>query len=172
MQTFSDRLKISLKKKGLSQTQAAKLCGLSQQSLNYTINKSKKLPQLSITLSNLLNVQPEWLVSGKGRPEIPNVYAIPIIHSGYMLKKHLKNEFKEDEKLQFTFSDEFLGNSAFAYLIKPKEVVICADDITKYPTTQFLSLSVEEGAVAISTTPTKNEFSFPIVEWRKREKDF
>lgn len=172
MSSFSERLKNTLKKKGLSQTEFAKMCGISQQSLNYTINKSKKSSQLVITLSNILNISPNWLISGKGRPEIPNVYAIPIIHSAYMLKKYLTNALAEDEKMQFTFSDGFLGNMAFAYLIRPKEIVICADNTIQYTSTQFLSLAAEEGVVEITATPTKNEQSFPIVEWRKRDRDF
>lgn len=172
MQNFSDRLKNTLKKKGLSQTKVAKMCGVSQQSLNYTIKKGKKSPQLAVNLSNILNISPEWLISGKGRPEIPNVYAIPIIHSAYMLKKYLNNALAEDEKMQFTFSDSFLGNMAFAYLIKPKELVVCADNTTTHTAEQFLSLAAEEGIVEITATSTKNKLSFPIIEWRKRTLDF
>ena len=172
MQNFSDRLKNTLKKKGLSQRKAAKMCGVSQQSFNYTINKGKKSPQLAVNLSNILNISPEWLISGKGRPEVPSVYAIPIIHSAYMLRKYLNNALAEDEKMQFTFSDGFLGNMAFAYLIKPKEIVVCADNSAAHTAEQFLSFSAEEGAVAITAKPIKSKLSFPIIEWRKRTLDF
>ena len=168
MDTFSDRLKKIIEKRGISQAEAAKLCGIAQQSLNYIINSNLKGSKLAPQISSALDINPEWLIYGTGKPDISKLYDLPIMHSAYMLKKHLSDELGQ-ESFGTTVVEVYLGQRSFAYLTKPNEMAICADPDTTFKTADFLVLT-SEGIIMISQK--KLNLSFPIFEWRKRNEDF
>lgn len=170
MCNFSDRLNTIIKKRELSQTEAAKLCGIAQQSLNYIINSKLKSSKLAPQIAEALNINPEWLIYGTGKPELSKLYDLPIIHSAYMLKKLMNREL-DLKTLETTVIDKFLGHGAFAYLTKPNEMAICGESSQKesVSTKEFLTLSNEDMVII---TVKKEKLSFPIFEWRRRYEDF
>lgn len=167
MNTFAERLKIAINKRGISQAEAARLCGIAQQSLNYIIANNLKSSKLAPQIASSLGINPEWLILGHGKFEENKVYELPIIHSPYMLKKYIRNELDENT-LEYTVINLNLGNSAFAYLLDSKKMAICSNETIHQQNYEYLSIK-ESNAVV---TKTKEEFSFPIFEWRIRNVDY
>ena len=165
--SFSKRLKQILEKKNISQTKAAKLCGIAQQSMNYIINNELQSSKLALQIAEALDINPEWLICGEGHPDMTLANEVPILLTPSMLEKHIDNSLTPDI-LKFTVIDTFLGDQAFAYLVKPTELAICADNNTQSNTKKFLVL--QDNKIIISNKP--NTLSFPIFEWRTRHEDF
>lgn len=167
MNTFGERLQTAIEKRGLSQAQAARQCGIAQQSINYIIKSKLKSSKLATQIAASLNINPEWLIFGHGKFEETRVYELPIIHSFYMLKKFLKGDLSNNE-MDHTLTDTHLGDMAFAYLLEPKKLLICSDCASTTQANEYLS--IKDTGVAI--TRTKTALSFPIFEWRTRHVDF
>ena len=165
--SFSKRLKQVIENKNISQAEAARLCGIAQQSMNYILKNDLKSSKLAPQIADALNINPEWLIYGEGRPDMIVANEIPIIHSPYMLKKYIADALPQDS-LELTIVDKFLGNKAFAYLIKPTKMAICADSNDEIQPSEYLTLKDNE--IIISAKPAK--ISFPIFEWRERYEDF
>lgn len=165
--SFSERLKEILDSKKLSQTQAAKICGMAQQSMNYIINSNLQSSKLAPEIASALNVNPDWLIYGIGRPDLLKISNIPILDSVRTLKKFLQGN-STNELLDLTVIDAYLGDKAFAYLLKPKEMIICADITYQIASTDYLTLHNDE----IIITKQSKKLSFPIFERRKRCEDF
>ena len=165
--SFSKRLKQLIEDKGLSQAEAARLCGIAQQSMNYILKNDLKSSKIAPQIADALNINPEWLIYGEGRPDVIVTNEIPIIHSPYMLKKYMADSLAQ-ESLELTIIDKFLGNKAFAYLVKPTKMAICADSVGEIQPKEYLTLKNNE--VIVATNRTK--VSFPIFEWRERYEDF
>jgi len=169
MSTLAARLSFILEKKSLSQSEAARLIGISQQSLSYIINKNLTSSKIAPQIAEALDINPEWLICGTGKPEIASVYELPIIHSPYMLEKFLDGDLKLDS-VEFTVIDKYLGNGAFAYLTEPTEMVVCSvSNFIKNPA-EFLVL--DNGNVSVSQKVIKTMTAFPIFEWRRRYEKF
>lgn len=169
MITLSERLHFILDKKGLSQSEAARLIGISQQSLSYIINNKLNASKMSPKIAEALDINPEWLIFGKGKPEMTTAYELPIIHSPYMLEKYLDGELSEDST-DYTVIDVYLGDQAFAYLIRPTEIVICG--LPDFVKEQRDHLTLTNGTVDVTQTHKDAEHSFPIFEWRRRNEKF
>jgi transcriptional regulator with XRE-family HTH domain len=169
MNTFAERLKIAINKRGISQAEAARLCGIAQQSLNYIIANNLKSSKLAIQIASSLAISPDWLILGQGKFEENKIYELPIIHSPYMLSKFLKNELNENS-LDHTVINTDLGDLAFAYLFETKKMLICSQEITNYQNQKLEYLSIEEFNAYI--TKKKEKLSFPIFEWRIRNVDY
>ncbi|KOE79482.1 hypothetical protein ACS86_17855 [Vibrio alginolyticus] len=65
-ENFSDRLRFALYKKGMSQAEAARKSSISQQALNYIIKNRLDKSKLSSQIALGLDINPEWLIYGKG----------------------------------------------------------------------------------------------------------
>lgn len=169
MNTFAERLKIAIAKRGISQAEAARLCGIAQQSLNYIIANNLTSSKLAPQIASSLSINPEWLILGQGKFEEDKIYELPIIHSPYMLKKFFKNELDENS-LDYTVINTDLGDLAFSYLIETKKMIICSTTIVGTPNQKIEYLSIDD--LVASVTDTKRELSFPIFEWRIRNVDF
>ncbi|MCE3237832.1 MAG: hypothetical protein K0R24_813 [Gammaproteobacteria bacterium] len=170
MNTLAERLKIAINKRGMSQAEAARLCGISQQSINYIIANNLSSSKLAPQIALALNINPEWLILGRGKFEETKVYELPIIHSLYMLKKFIKNELDE-QSLEYTVINVYLGNRAFAYLLEARKMAICSDEsINNTQNEKSEYLSIEESGVSI--TKENGIVSFPIFEWRIRSVDY
>jgi len=169
MNTFAARLKIAIDKRGISQSEAARLCGIAQQSLNYIITNNLNSSKLAPQIASALEINPEWLILGQGKFEENKVYELPIIHSPYMLKKFIRNELKENS-LEYTVINTNLGDLAFAYLLEAKKMVICSTEVINTQNQKLEFLRIEESATSV--TDKKGKFSFPIFEWRIRSIDY
>lgn len=167
MVTFAERLKLILDQKGLSQAEAARLIGVTQQSINYIINNNLATSKMAPKFAESLHVNPEWLIFGKGTPESTAIYEIPIIHSAHMLEKFLANELKEVNAV--TTTDRYLGTHAFAYLLQPTELIICAEQGFNSSLVEYLCLDAKE--IYIAKEP-ESKACYPIFEWRKRYEKF
>ena len=168
--SFSKRLKQVIDKKGISQTEAARLCGIAQQSMYYILKNDLKSSKLAPQIAEALDINPEWLILGEGRPDIVKTYEIPIIHSAYMLKKYLNDDLSYDA-MDFTIIDQNLGVKAFSYLLTPTKMAICSDSLEKIKANQFLILT-EKSEVIITENSGEGRLVFPIFEWRERYEDF
>lgn len=167
METFAKRLKLAIEKRALSQAQAARQCGVTQQSINYIISNDLKSSKLAPQIASSLGINPEWLICGRGKFEETQFYEIPIIHSLYMLKKFLNQEL-DNNALDYTVVDADLGPGAFAFLLEPKKLLICAKALD--PTHHKQYLTIQDSNLLV--TDKKKELSFPIFEWRTRDVDF
>jgi transcriptional regulator with XRE-family HTH domain len=166
MNTFAQRLSHAIENKGLSQAEAARRSGISQQSINYIIKNDLPSSKLAPQIAAALDINPEWLTYGKGKPAEPCIYKLPIIHSGLMLKKFLSQD-NSKETFDFTVTEFDLGNRAFAYLLKPNELLICADrDLDDAD--QYLCLSNS----TVEIKKIKTELAFPIFERRRKYVDY
>lgn len=165
--SFSARLKQIIEERKLSQSEVARMCGIKQPSLNYILNNDLQSSKLAPQIANSLDINPEWLLYGEGRPEILLTYDLPILHSPSMLKKHLKG-YLDSSNLEFTTIDKFLGDQSFAYLYTTKKMAICCKEYLGLEIKEFLS--VIEDKVEISNSPY--DLSFLIFEWRIRNEDF
>lgn|SRR3990167_708749 len=170
MNTFAERLKIAIAKRGISQAEAARLSGIAQQSFNYIIANNLKSSKLAPQIASSLGINPEWLILGQGKFEENKIYELPIIHSPYMLKKFIKMELDENS-LDCTTINIDLGSQAFAYLLETKKMVICSTKIIYTQNQKIEYLSIEELAASV-VTEIKGELSFPIFEWRIRNVDY
>ena len=65
MKTFQERLKEARTKKGLSQGQLAKACGVSQGTIANLESGYRKQPRSIIEIARALGVDAEWLATGK-----------------------------------------------------------------------------------------------------------
>lgn len=75
---LSDRINYGLKKTGKSQTKLAEECGVKSPSVNnWVTGKTKELmASVAIKASKSLNVDLNWLITGKGEPEGDPVVAL------------------------------------------------------------------------------------------------
>lgn len=169
MNTFAERLKVAIAKRGLSQAEAARKCSIAQQSFNYIIANNLNSSKLAPQIASSLGINPEWLILGHGRFEENKIYGLPIIHSPYMLKKFIKNEIDENS-LDYTVININLGDLAFAYLLETKKMIICSSEIITTQNQNVEYLTIEE--LAASITKKKGKISFPIFEWRIRNVDY
>jgi len=170
MKTFAERLKIAISKRGISQAEAARMCGIAQQSLNYIITNNLNSSKLAPLIASSLGINPEWLILGVGKFEECKIYELPIIHSPYMLSKFMKRELDENS-LTYTVINDYIGDCAFAYLIENRKMVICTTNASRaYNNNKIEYLNIE-GMVA-TVTEKEGGFSFPIFEWRIRNVDY
>ena len=165
MLTFSQRLKFAIQKKQLSQTDAAKKAGISQQSINYILNNDLLSSKLAPKLGEALGINLEWLIYGTGPFEEIKSYPLPILDTPYLILKYVNEGLVEN--VNYTTIDVDLGEHAFSYLIEPKTLIICTA-LNMGHATQFLSVYT----TTVSITEHKEALSFGIFEWRRRDVNF
>jgi len=166
MNTFSERLSLAIKKREMSQSEAARMAGISQQSMNYIIKNKLKSSKLAPKIASVLSINPEWLIYGRGQFEDATAYEIPILRTPYSLIKFINNDIAHDD-IKYIVIDTYLGELAFAYVFEPKKMVICGS-LNRVDSVEFLTLDNNE--VAITKEASKS--SFPIFEWRSRNVEF
>lgn len=170
MNTFAERLKTAIDKRGISQAEAARICGIAQQSLNYIISNNLKSSKLAPEIAAALGINPEWLILGLGKFEENKLYELPILHSPYMLKKFIKGDI-DLNTVDYAVINIDLGDQAFAYLIESKKLIICSNTIISTQNRNIEYLCIEDLVASISPV-VKGELSFPIFEWRIRSVDY
>lgn len=169
MNTFAERLKQAIAKRGISQAEAARLSGIAQQSFNYIISNNLKSSKLAPQIASSLSINPEWLILGQGKFEESKIYELPIFHSPYLLKKFIKMELDENS-LDYIVTNFDLGDRAFAYLLETRKMAICSIKIINNQNQKMEYLTIDD--LTISVTETKGDLSFPIFEWRIRNVDY
>ena len=173
MATLAERIKSALSKRGLSQAEAAKRCGISQQSINYIINKNLKASKLAAQIASGLQVNPEWLIYGTGKLENPEIYEIPVIHSANMLERFLCGG-ELDSLTETVLLSQNLGEYVFAYLFASNKLAICSS-VEQLPDNlkfiEFLVLKNNQVCVEKGKQSPVGEH-FLIYEWRTRNVNF
>ncbi|MEB2399510.1 helix-turn-helix transcriptional regulator [Parapusillimonas granuli] len=66
---FSERLRQTRQLRGMSQSELARACGLSQGAISNYENGTRRTPKGIFKLAQVLNVNPEWLGTGTGSME-------------------------------------------------------------------------------------------------------
>lgn len=166
MRTFAERLKFAIDKKGISQAEAARKAGISQQSMNYIITNNLSSSKLAPQIAAGLSISAEWLIYGSGRLEEAMVYELPVLATPYEVLKYI-NEDIDLNSLDFTVINTDLGERAFAYLISKKRMAICSS-LNNINSSKYLKFT----ATTVTIADKGSELSFPIFEWRKRYCDF
>ncbi len=164
MKTFSERLKFALYKRDITQTEAARRCCISQQSMNYVINKNLKASKLANKIASGLNINPEWLIYGTGKFENPELFDIPIIDNVLMLKTFFHGLNIQDQA-DFVVSCQYLGERPFAYLIAHNKLALCASSEFKIENSiqnEYLIINAD----SVEVTDNKKDISYQIYEWR------
>lgn len=167
MNTFAQRLNVALSKLGLTQVEAAKKCGIRQQTLSYIIQKNLASSKLAPKIASALAINPEWLIHGRGRFKEVQVIGIPILHSIIMLNSFLRHELDKEE-VKYIFTTLSLGDDAFAYLLEPTKLVLCSQGRSDFSEKEYLTINNYK----VFVTEKREKQSFPIVEWRGRYVSF
>ena len=68
LDTFGKRLKHAMKVRGVSQAELAAVIGLKQQAIFLLCKEKSKGTKHSFSVARYLQVDPEWLILGSGRP--------------------------------------------------------------------------------------------------------
>ena len=88
---LSDRINYGLKKSGKNQSRLAEECGVKSSSVNgWTSGKTKDLMStVAYKASRSLNLNLNWLITGKGEPEGDPVVALDIVYGDEVRVKRL-----------------------------------------------------------------------------------
>jgi transcriptional regulator with XRE-family HTH domain len=97
--TIAERLKLAREKAGLNQEELAKRAGVSQGTIANIENSIRKQPRQLLSIARVLNVNPEWLQSGKGKAEV-------IAHSG---THHVSEQVNEEWTVHTSKVKQALG---------------------------------------------------------------
>lgn len=124
MDTLSKRLKSVLYKLDLNQTEAAKISGISQQSINYIIRNNRKESRLSSKIADGLKINSEWLIYGRGEMVSLRIYKIPIIDDYLILQRYL-NERELDRNIQNLLTNRLICAKPFSVKIDSNNICIC-----------------------------------------------
>ncbi len=129
-------------------------------------------------IASALEINPDWLIYGRGKSEETKFYEIPIIHSPFMLKKLLDQNL-DDQFITYTVTEISIHGTAFAYLITPNQLLLCQEincsqlcnsiNTSEY-LEEFLCINNQNWSVSVRNKP--EELSFLILEKRIRNADF
>jgi transcriptional regulator with XRE-family HTH domain len=164
MKTFAERLKIAIEKLKISQAEAARRCGISQQSINYIISNDLKQSKLAVNIASGLQVNPDWLIYGEGKFQEVKLYEIPVFRTAYEVLKYLHHDL-DDNKTNYITIDIYIGDIAFGYLVEANMLAICCNK--EYNNQPLEYLCIFGTNVEISKNPV-TDLAFGIIEWRTR----
>lgn len=168
MNTFAERLKMAIEKMGISQAEAARRSGISQQSINYIISNNLKQSKLAVKIASSLDINPDWLIYGEGKFKETKYYEIPIFDNAYKILKYINHDIDTDS-LPSLIVDLYLGNLAFAYLASPTKLAICCEK--EYNSSPLDYLCILGTSAEINKKPI-TDLAFSIIEWRSRCANF
>ena len=171
MDTLAERLKYALYLLGLNQAEAAKISGISQQSINYIIKNNLNASRLSSKIADGLNINSEWLINGKGEMNSPKIYKIPLIFDYLSLQLYM-NDRKIDKETAYLLTHRFISAKPFAVKTEINKLCICkklSDEDSENLIDDYLCYD-EKGMVIIKShmLDLKDRNSiYKIVEWRE-----
>lgn len=164
MESFSERLRFVLYKREMSQSEAARRCGITQQAMNYIIKNNLESSKLAIQIANGLNVNPEWLVYGKGKFENAELTELPLIDNYFILEAFVHG-IKIPEDKGGVFVDKDYGKYAFAFCVEKNKIAICcSSDASIENTLTHEYLVVMPDSFEVITN--KKADCYQICEWR------
>lgn len=175
MDTLAERIKYVIYKLGLNQAEIAKMSGISQQSINYIIRKNLAESRLSSKIAEGLNINPEWLIYGKGEIVSPKIYKIPVINDYLSLQIYLSDR-RLDDDVVYLLTSRFISAKPFAVKTDNNKICICKnsyDSPREHPCGDYLCgdyLYFNNKEMRIITRNEHNglnrKFLFKISEWR------
>ncbi len=173
METLAERLKYVLYKLDINQVEAARLSGISQQSINYILRNNLNTSRLAVKIAEGLGINPEWLLTGKGEMRPERIHKIPIIDDYLILQLYFRgSELARDT--QYVLSNRDLSNRPFAVRTEINKLCICTrfDDHSNnttpdnvYLTEAYLYID-EEDIRLTEKDQSKQKNVYKIVEWR------
>ena len=164
MKTFAQRLLAAINKIGISQTEAARRCGISQQSMHYIISKNLETSKLAAKIAHGLDVNPDWLIYGEGSFQDQKVYQVPIIKTAKELQLFLCDGL-DLNSVSYAYTDTDLGEKPFAYLQEPNKMAICCTNKPEL-SSNLGYLCLKNDTIVFLNIP-KNKY-FLVFEWRNR----
>lgn len=168
MKTLAYRLKLALDALGISQTEAARRCSISQQSINYIISRDVLSSKLAPKIATSLELNPDWLIYGEGKMQEEKIYEIPVLKNYIELFRFLHNDL-ELKLISHIFIERDLGEHSFGYTFTPNKLAICYKNTTEH-FNNLGFLSFKENTANFSHNFEENSFS--IFEWRERAIEF
>ncbi|WP_434526011.1 helix-turn-helix domain-containing protein [Photorhabdus asymbiotica] len=174
MKNLADRLKFVLYKLDISQAEAAKRCRLAQQSLNYIIRNNLDESKLSNRIAEGLNLNPEWLISGKGNFRNPEIYRVPLIDNYFSLGLYIRGQ-ELGEDTQYLLTTRFLGNRPFAKQTEKNKIAVCCSkefEIESVFFNEYLYITEDYCKVVESKDLYDQRNVYTICEWRVYNVDF
>lgn len=160
--TFGERLEYALKRLKISQTELAKRAGVSQQAINYIVNKKLNESRFSASFAIALGINPQWLILGVGEFHTETFLKIPIINSFIELQKYLRGDPLAEGNLKIV-TEADLGELPFAFQTKLSQIAVCSTE-NRFNAQEYLT--VEEAKIEVINRPAMH--TYPIYEWRKR----
>jgi transcriptional regulator with XRE-family HTH domain len=124
MKSLSERLRYVLFEKKLSQADAARRCGITQQAISYIIKNSVDSSKLSQQIAEGLSINHDWLIYGTGRMNNARGLKVPFIDNYFLLKAFISGTNTEI-KFKYISTEYDYGEKAFAFQINNFEKVIC-----------------------------------------------
>jgi len=169
METLAERLKYVLYKLDLNQVEAARLIGISQQSINYILRNNLNTSRLSVRIAEGLQINPEWLLTGKGEWQPEKINKIPIINDNLILQLYFRdNSLTKDTK--YILSNRDLGKKPFAVQIEDNKLCICTRVDEYKEKDSYLKddyLYINDCEIKISKKDTNNpDAGYKVIEWR------
>lgn len=166
METLAERIKFILKEKGINQVEAARLCGIHQQSISHIIRSNLKESKLSPRIADGLNINPEWLIHGKGTYKKSIIIRIPLLNNNIEILNYIKNNSLDNDHKYFLINYRLEGKP-FAYQFSNKEVFvcgqICSDEKLKVLKNEYIYLTLED-VILSKDIPENSPFVFQIYE--------
>ncbi|HGJ5854442.1 helix-turn-helix domain-containing protein [Arsenophonus nasoniae] len=166
MKTLAERIKFILKEKDINQVEAARLCGVHQQSISHIIRSNLKESKLSPRIADGLNVNPEWLIYGKGTYKRSVIIRIPLFNNNVEILNYIKNDNIDNEDNYFLINYPLKGKP-FAYQLSQKEIIICGqicnNEKLKVLKNEYIYLTLEEVIIS-KEIPENFPFIFQIYE--------
>ncbi|MFZ4220667.1 helix-turn-helix domain-containing protein [Enterobacter ludwigii] len=164
MQSFSERLRYVLYKRDMSQSEAARRCGISQQAMNYIIKNNLDSSKLAVQIANGLNLNPDWLISGKGKLENVELIEIPVIDNYFVLEGYVHG-VKISEDTENVFIDKNYGKYPFAFFVEKNKIAICSSPDVSIENTYIHEYLVVKPD-SFSVVSDKPDNGYQICEWR------
>ncbi|RLV60402.1 XRE family transcriptional regulator [Parashewanella curva] len=160
--TFGERLEYALMQLHVSQAELGRRSGVSQQSINYIVQKKLDKSKFAFQLADCLDVNPSWLLHGVGRFESCFAIDIPIINSFVDVQKFIRDGQLLDHK-KYIIIEKDIGKLSFAFQLQLDELIICGEQNT-FGAKQFLKIE----PLKIEVLDKSDVNTFPIYEIRRR----
>lgn len=104
METFSDRLKFAIQRSSLNNAEVARIIDVRPQVIDYLCKFNPKNSKYSYLLSEALDINLTWLLTGKGTSEKEKGFMmIPFLN-----KEQIKALINNKEKLEYLVADKYI----------------------------------------------------------------
>lgn len=170
MKTLAERLKYMLYKLDLNQADAAKKVGISQQSFNYLIRNNVSESKLSSKIADKLQVNPEWLIYGRGEMLPSPIYSIPIIKDYLTLMLYL-NDREVGIDIKKILSASYISEKPFSVNVENNKIAICSnryntEENDRIKKKEYILFDESNSYFIVDIEGLNKKNIYHIIEWR------